>query len=62
MTKLFGTSKKINIISTTWMAAESIMKITLGIGIIGWGYWFKYLDSGKIIKTRDDAGKIPHRL
>lgn len=25
-------------------------------------YWFKYLDSGKRIISRDDAGKIPHRL
>ena len=26
------------------------------------GGWVIYLDSGKIIKTRDDSGKIPHRL
>ena len=25
-------------------------------------YWFKYLDSGKRIISRDDAGKILHRL
>ena len=27
-----------------------------------WRYWFKYLDSGKRIISRDDSGKIPHRL
>lgn len=35
--KIFGTLEKINIIFTTQMVARSILIITFGIGIIGWG-------------------------